>query len=315
MRQLLDRAPLPARAAEQIVQRRKAEAYYRPHRANRTETSPVTFWRGLGTFMIRAGLKTLGVYERGRSNALNMRIVEQPFHFVGLPQELDGFRILQISDLHLPRRFPAFAEKVASLVRGVEVDLCVLTGDYRYGYLGPTDHVPKQLHQILAGVNSRHGIAACLGNHDTAISAESMEIAGIPILFNEGVAIHEGGATLWLCGIDDPHNYGCDRIDMAVRDAPEGAFIILLAHTPERVREAADAGVSLYLTGHTHGGQIRLPWIGAVATNADCARKYIWGAWQWGAMSGYTTSGIGVTDVPVRYNCPPEVVVATLRRA
>lgn len=310
---LLARPPFMERVGELVPRRLKAEAKYRPNRENKGETAPVIWSRGVIMAMLRWGLKCAGIYERGQSNALDLRLVEKEIITDTLPEELSGFRILQLSDLHLPARFPRFAEKAASILDGVEVDLCVLTGDYRWGYYGSLDHLPVQIRQILAGVNSRYGTVACLGNHDILKVGEVLEGAKVPVLYNEGVAIVRNHATLWACGIDDPHNYGCDRLDRAVQDAPEGAFIVLLSHTPERISKAEKAGVSLYLTGHTHGGQIRLPMLGALSKNASCTWEQAMGLWRHGKMHGYTTTGLGTTDLPVRYNCPPEAVVITLR--
>lgn len=311
---LLARPPLAERAGELMPKRLEIEACYRPFRADKDETSPVTWWRGLMMDVLRLGLKCSGLFERGRRNALRLRLVEHDFIFDALPEELSGFRILQLSDLHLPGRFPRFAETAAALLQGVEVDLCVLNGDYRWGYYGPADHVPEQVRLILSGVRSRYGTMACIGNHDIVAVLESLEAAGIPFLFNEGAALHAGAATLWVCAVDDPHVFRCDRLDRAVQDAPPGAFILLLVHSPERIAEAENAGVSLYLAGHTHGGQIRLPLLGALSKNAKCTREQSMGKWRYGNMQGYTTTGLGTTDVPVRFNCPPEAAIITLRR-
>ena len=310
---LLARPPITVRAAEFMSKRLKGEARFRPHQKNKDEMSPVIWWRGIAMDILRWGLMLAGLYERGKQNALDLQLVEREILIHALPQDLSGFRILQLSDLHLRRCYPKFADKAAALLAGVEVDLCVLTGDYRWGYYGPLDHVPKQLRSIMAGIKSRYGTVACMGNHDIMKVAEVLENSEIPILFNEGVSITPGRTSLWICGIDDPHNYGCDRLDLAVRDAPEDAFILLLAHTPERISEAEKAGVSLYLTGHTHGGQIRLPLLGALSKNAVCTREQAMGPWQYGKMHGYTSSGLGTTDLPVRFNCPPEAVILTLR--
>ena len=311
---LLARPQLRERAGELAFRRLEVEAYYRPHRTDRDETAPVSWWRGRMMDLLRLGLKCTGLFRRGLRNALDLRLVEHDFVYKNLPEDLSGFRILQLSDLHLPARFPRFAETAATLLQGVEVDLCVLNGDYRWGYYGPADHVAEQLRHILSGVRSRFGTVACLGNHDILAIAEILESSGIPILLNEGVALHVNDAVLWVCGIDDPHVFRCDRLDLALGDAPPDAFVLLLVHTPERIAQAEKAGASLYLCGHTHGGQIRLPLLGALSKNAKCTREQSMGKWREGNMQGYTTTGLGTTDVPVRFLCPPEATIITLRR-
>jgi predicted MPP superfamily phosphohydrolase len=89
--------------------------------------------------------------------------------------------------------------------------------------------------------------------------------------------------------VDDAHYYGCDDLAQAVQAVPSNAFRLLLAHTPEMFDEAAKAGIDLYLTGHTHGGQICLPWIGPLVMNAACPREYTRGHWRHGGMQGYTS--------------------------
>jgi len=118
-----------------------------------------------------------------------------------------------------------------------------------------------------------------------------------------------------VAGVDDPHYFGCDNLPEALREVPRDAFKLLLAHTPEMYEEAAAAGMDLYLSGHTHAGQIRLPAIGALTTLADCPRRMAFGHWRHRRMHGYTTSGVGCSLLPVRFNCPPEAVVIELTRS
>jgi predicted MPP superfamily phosphohydrolase len=116
-------------------------------------------------------------------------------------------------------------------------------------------------------------------------------------------------------GVDDPHFFGCDDLHEASRGVPERAFKLLLAHTPELYKDAAEAGVDLYLTGHTHAGQVRFPFVGALAQLADCPRAFAFGHWRHQRMLGYTTAGAGCSLLPVRFNCPPEIVIIELARA
>jgi len=99
-----------------------------------------------------------------------------------------------------------------------------------------------------------------------------------------------------------------------LQGVPENAFKVALAHSPEMYEQAAAAGIHLYLCGHTHAGQIRLPWIGATLVNADCPRAFTHGAWQHGTMMGYTSAGVGCSLLPVRYNCPPEIALIEMAK-
>lgn len=311
---LLARPPLAIRAGEAAVSRQRIEADYRLGAEFKDETTPASPFLGMAVCVLRTALRVLGLYRRGVQNAQAYRLVRDTLVIPDLPADLDGFRILHISDFHLSSRFPELASAMGRVLDGVEVELAVLTGDYRFGYFGPTDYLPTQLRTILSGIHAPHGIVSVLGNHDTFAMGQLLEASGFPVLYNEGITLQAGRTTIWLCGIDEPHNFECDRVDAAVAGAPAGAYTILLAHTPERIREAEAQGVDLYLTGHTHGGQIRLPVLGALIKNANCDKDQVWGSWQYKRMTGYTTCGIGVTDVPVRFNCPPEAVLLTLRR-
>jgi predicted MPP superfamily phosphohydrolase len=117
-----------------------------------------------------------------------------------------------------------------------------------------------------------------------------------------------------LVGLDDCHYYGAADIDLATSDIPDGAFTIMLCHSPEFYKEAERAGFSLYLAGHTHGGQLCLPGGIAVAYCAAVPRKFIKGEWLYGRIKGYTSYGAGSSGVPARLFCPPEVALITLRK-
>jgi predicted MPP superfamily phosphohydrolase len=133
------------------------------------------------------------------------------------------------------------------------------------------------------------------------------------MLMNQSLSVTHDGDTIWLIGLDDPHYYGCDDLLGALHGVPEEVFKVLLVHTPELVAEAATHGIDLYLCGHTHGGQICLPWLGPVISGANCPRRYVRGAWRHKRVQGYTSAGVGVSVVPVRFFCPPEIVLIELR--
>jgi predicted MPP superfamily phosphohydrolase len=195
------------------------------------------------------------------------------------------------------------------------VDLCVLTGDYRFEVYGPCDRIYPRMRQVLDSVRSRFGIVGILGNHDCADIAIELEKMGVRMLVNESLPVGPAESPVWVAGVDDPHYYGCDDLPKALCGVPEQHFSLLLAHTPEMFREAAAAGIDLYLCGHTHAGQIRLPWIGPVIQFADSPRALAYGLWNHDGMQGYTTSGAGNSMLPIRFNCPPEMVVIELARA
>ena len=263
---------------------------------------------------LKTALRISGLYRSGLANALRPVVRELRLEIETLPADLDGFRILHLSDFHIDR-IDGLAEALAERLAFLPVDLCVLTGDYRFDVDGPCDAVYPRMRRVLSAIRSRHGVVGILGNHDCADIAIGLEALGVRMLINESVAIGSAAGPLWVIGVDDPHFFGCDDLKAAARDVPEGGFQLLLAHTPEMYREAAAAGIDLYLSGHTHAGQIRLPGIGALVQLADCPREFAFGQWNYKGMTGYTTAGVGCSLLPVRFNCPPEIVVIELRRS
>jgi uncharacterized protein len=252
----------------------------------------------------------IGQYAAGLTEARSVRLVPLYVPVPGLDPRLDGFRILHLSDLHLGY-LPGVADAVTATTRGLKVDLCVLTGDYAPRYGTPPDRVIAGIKAILAGVSSQYGVYLTLGNYDSAPLARALRAeSGWRLLINEQVQIRHAGATVTLTGLDDPYQQPHAPLQQTLCQPGEG-FRIVLAHAPELAADAAAGGVDLYLCGHTHGGQICLPRGRAVFKNTrrpDLAR----GLWREGGMWGYTTSGAGISGIPRRHNCPPEVALLTL---
>ncbi len=134
------------------------------------------------------------------------------------------------------------------------------------------------------------------------------------MLVNESAILRRSDDAIVLTGLDDVHYFYTERARAALAAAPAG-FRIALVHSPEAAGEAARAGFDFYLAGHTHGGQIALPGGRPLLTNLHRHRAYAAGPWRCGAMAGYTSRGIGVSLVPVRFNTRGEVTLITLRRA
>lgn len=268
--------------------------------------------------ILRLGLRVTGLGQRGKMNALKPVVEHLRFEFDHLPEPFEGFRILHLSDIHADG-LEGLADVLYEALKPLQVDLCVLTGDYRFAVKGLCHRVYPNMARILSGVNSQHGVLGVLGNHDAVEMVPEFERMGIRMLMNEAHPIHAGeeGNALWFIGLDDPHYYGCDDLPGALRQVPDDAFKILLVHTPEVFDDAHHHGIHLYLCGHTHGGQIRLPLIGPVLTHSSAPRKLARGAWRHKTVQGYTSSGVGCSGVTARFFCPPEIVLIELtqRRA
>ncbi len=259
------------------------------------------------------GFKLLGLYDRGEANVRNPVVRRLDFCFDNLPEAFDGFTILHLTDLHIDG-LPGLADDLLTRLKAFDVDLCVLTGDYRFGHDGPCHQVYALMESLLAGIQARCGIFGVLGNHDLFDMAAEFKRMGLQILFNESLELQRDSQRIWLAGVDDPHYFGCSDVSLALDGVPQDAFKLLLVHTPEVYAEAAQAGVDLYLCGHTHGGQICLPWIGPIETHATCPRRYARGRWQHRQVQGYTNAGCSASGVPVRFFCPSEIGLITLHR-
>jgi uncharacterized protein len=253
-----------------------------------------------------------GLHERGRRNALRLRLNAFEVAFDDLPEAFDGYRILHLTDLHLDA-LPGLSEALVALLDGVETDICVLTGDYRYHLDGPFDHILPMLQSVVDRIAAPDGSYAILGNHDSVAMVRPLEDIGLRVLVNETLALRRRDQHLHLLGIDDVHYYYTDHALDALGTA-DGGFTVALVHSPEFFEQAAAGGVALYLTGHTHAGQVCLPGGIPIVTNLRRRRRLASGLWRHGAMVGYTGAGVGVSGVPVRFNCQGEAALITLRK-
>ena len=249
--------------------------------------------------LIRAALRASGLYGRGLRNAERVTVRRLSVARADLPPAFDGYRILQISDPHADMNTGAM-RRVVELLPALEYDVCVLTGDFRGRTFGPYDEALDGVEQVHRHL--RPPVFAVLGNHDTIRMVPRLEAMGMRLLLNECEFIERGGDRIALGGIDDAHYYRVDNIEKVASLIPDGHFSVLLSHTPEVYRQAAHAGFSLMLSGHTHGGQICLP--GGIPLTLDSAlpRRLGAGAWTYHGMDGYTSVGAGASIVPVRFN-------------
>ena len=252
-----------------------------------------------------------GLYGRAQANSRQLRVTENRFILPELPKGLEGLTLLQLSDLHVDMD-DANLHAVMEMVRPLEYDLCVITGDYRrdtWGDINPAMDGMRRLRNHLKGT-----VLAILGNHDSVLMVPELEAMGYRMLMNESYRLEKNGDSLWIAGVDDPHLYQTDDLEAAIADIPTAATSLLLSHTPEIYREAAMAGFDLYMCGHTHGGQLCLPGGLPLTLDAKCPRRVGRGAWEEADMQGYTTTGAGTSILNVRLNCPPEVTLHRLTR-
>ena len=262
--------------------------------------------------VLEQALRVTGYYEAGRAHADDVRLRHLELSFPDLPPAFDGFTLLHLSDLHLDGS-PGLEDRILALTAGQTFDLCVLTGDYRAAVHGPHDQALQSLTRLVAGLQTREGILAVLGNHDDTHMVRPIEAMGVRLLVNEQFVLERDGQHLQFVGTDDVHYYYTDQAAVALQTARE-AFTIALIHSPELCDSAAAAGVALYLCGHTHAGQVCLPRGIPLVKHLRAGRAYYRGYWRHHGMQGVTNSGAGTSGIPVRFNSRGEVLVIHLRR-
>ena len=238
-----------------------------------------------------------------------------------LPAQFDGFRIAQLSDIHFgPYMGSSFVREAVEEINQLQSDLIVLTGDFVSHPLGKRQGIEGARHAIpcaeaLRGLGAAYGRFAILGNHDhwndAGIVRDALESAGFPVLLNQAVPLERDGARLWLVGLDDALERVAD-IESALQGVPATESSVLLVHEPDFADHAARFPVDLQLSGHSHGGQVRLPWVGAPVL-PRLGEKYPMGLYRVRNLQLYTNRGLGVINPPVRWNCPPEITLITLR--
>ncbi len=262
--------------------------------------------------LLRAALRMSGLHARGRKNALAIRHRSHVLGSERLPAALDGFRILQLSDLHIDVS-AEFEDALRQRVTEASFDLCVVTGDLRYRDRGDPRPALAAMARLRPLLGTR--VLLVLGNHDSVRWLPYLERVGYEVLLNEATEVVHGGAGLHVAGVDDRGYFGADDMRLAARDIPEDSPALLLSHSPEVVADASLERFDFALCGHTHGGQIRLPGGVPVFTNARCARRYCYQGWRLGRTRGYTSPGAGSSLLDVRFNCPPEITVHHLEKS
>ncbi|NOT46578.1 MAG: metallophosphoesterase [Acidobacteria bacterium] len=254
-------------------------------------------------------LSKVAKYAIDEANSLSLERVTVTLE--RLPKKLDGFKIIHLSDIH-HSPFTSFEHiaRTVKIANRLRPDMFVLTGDYvshEAGYIKPVA-------ELLGELKAEFGTHACLGNHDhwtdPATIVKSFQDHGINMLVNEGFRFEGRGGSFWLSGVDD-HMVGKTDLPAALRGSFPDEMKLLLAHNPIIFRKAVRAGVDLTLSGHTHGGQIRV---------RDTEKNIIPRRRKAGLHSRrnsqiYITRGIGTVVLPVRYQCPPEISLLELRAA
>jgi predicted MPP superfamily phosphohydrolase len=238
-----------------------------------------------------------------------------------LPEAFRGFTIAQISDFHYAEYTEAFfLRRVVERVNSLKPDMVALTGDFiTTGFWSVDDTVrfAGECAEILSLLQSPLRYAV-LGNHDCAVKQykqavnDELQSQGIPVLNNRSLPIERSGARIWLAGTGDAlcGDFGLERA-LPAPPTRDGEALILLAHEPDVLPLVAGHNVDLMLSGHTHGGQVRFPFLPAMFL-PELGQHYIEGLYRLGPTQLYVNRGVGTVNLPFRFNCPPEITLITL---
>lgn len=254
------------------------------------------------------------VILRGRWELSRPEIRRVEVELSGLGPAFDGYRVVQFSDVHLDGAMSLKRlRRVVEMVNAESPDLVAFTGDFVSSRLPSNE---KGLAEAFRELRSADGVAAVLGNHDHLVDAPEVRrivlSAGVRELQNDVLTLRRGTDSLHLAGIDDLLE-GEARMDRVLEKLPAGGAAVLLSHCPDFADVSGPTGrFGLQLSGHSHGGQIRLPLLGAVVKPPH-SKRYPMGSYEVGGMRLYTNRGLGTVKIPLRLNCKPEITVFTLR--
>jgi predicted MPP superfamily phosphohydrolase len=288
-----------------------------PQTENKTSVTRRNFLRGSAAVV--AGL---ALYA-GEIARHEISVLTHDIAITKLPNAFHGLRIAQISDIHFDEYTePSFLRRVVAQTNSLAPDLVLLTGDYIS--VGPLGHdfahgAIFRCAEILRGLTCPQRFAI-MGNHDMILGSpnirEALATASIPLMTDQHIPLERSGQRLWLAGIVDPTT-GTPNLDQAIPARPDGP-VLLMSHAPDfaDIVLAHPRGhlVDLILSGHTHGGQVRFPFLGALSL-PPLGKKYVEGLFRFNKLQLYVNRGIGTVGLPFRLNCPPEITLFTLKNS
>jgi predicted MPP superfamily phosphohydrolase len=272
-------------------------------------------------FLLAGGLAAGGLAAYSTLLEPNVISLEQvTLRVKSLPPDFEGFRIALISDLHFaPFTGATEIGKAVARINELRPDLVAAVGDFVTDTSLRSNRANARFAEpcaaVLANLRSQVGTVAVLGNHDHVTDpkfvAGALKEHGIRVLRNENFYIERGTRRLWIAGIDDALKRAAD-VNRSISGIPAGELIIALVHEPDVADTFSKYPIALQLSGHSHGGQVRMPGVGALYL-PPLGQKYPAGLYHIAQMQLYTTRGIGMIGIPVRFDCPPEVTLITLK--
>ena len=256
-----------------------------------------------------------GLFYAREVEPRRLEVVRLELTLPRLAAAFDGYRVVQIGDLHLDDwSKPARLHRIAEMVNDERPDLVAITGDFASYSARRLD--TERLVGALRRLSAPDGVLAILGNHDyltdVKLIRQCIREAGLKELINEVITLGRGGPGLHVAGIDDVME-GRSRLDLVLGGLPESGAAVLLAHEPDFADVAAATGrFDLQLSGHSHGGQVRVPLLGR-AVLPPFSQRYTRGLHRVGGMLVYTNRGLGTVHARLRFRCRPEITALTLR--
>lgn len=235
----------------------------------------------------------------------------------GAPKGLEEIKIAVVADIHAgatPQEHWR-AKRIVSAVNAQKPDIIIFLGDYTNGYFYRAPAPEERLVEYLSAFHAPLGKFGIFGNHDIKYGKAKIEkilrASGVEIICNNNRKISTPRGSFYLAGIDDPQTSDYS-FSAAMRGIPAGAPVVFLTHNPSVYREIPQ-GVGLVLAGHTHGGQVRLPFFGNVMPVANVPRRLVSGVSAEGGRTFHTSAGLGVSRLPIRFFCPPEFTILTIK--
>lgn len=253
-----------------------------------------------------------------------LRVRRLELSFADLPAAFDGYTILHLSDLHISR-LGRLERKVAGIIGRQPVDTCVITGD-----VTAQPRASDNFRRLCSAIQHRDPIFMVLGNSehkpwlDTEMLLNALSFDGLVILNNTSATVNRGGESIRLVGVDDPYSR-LEDLDRAFEGVDPAEFVAFLTHCPSTTPDGIARGAALILAGHTHGGQVRIPFVGITWTHMRRNKRLNDGLYGPEALSRilgidaggstlFVHRGVGTSRIPIRFFCPPEVVYITLRK-
>lgn len=266
---------------------------------------------GFGAYMM--------LYEQ-----FNIRVRELEASFPNLPSAFDGYTLLHLSDLHLTK-LGRLEKRTMEIIGAREVDGCIITGD-----VTAEPRASDVFRRVCSVIKHRDPIMMVLGNSehkpwlDTDTLAKALTFDGLQMLVNSSTTLTRGADSIAVVGVDDPYSRR-ERLDAAFDGVDPTGFVLFLTHAPSITPEAIARGADLILSGHTHGGQVRIPGIGVLWTHMRSNRALSDGLYtpadlkrianvDAGRSVLFVNRGVGTSRLHIRFLCPPEIVYITLRR-